>query len=149
MATSQDSTWDVQLEMFKATIDGDPIPIKPESPADPPEPRHSQYSFRSLGRHSRIRVKLGRVDAVLAAETGWLSRVCLTLLDAALSGFLDGVRVQSRASRLGVAASVMDASRRSPTGFTKTPKVLSDSERQAKLKARQDKKFKKKQDLHN
>ncbi len=64
-----------------------------------------QYRFNDLGRNQRIRVKLGKIDEILASETGWLSRACLSLLDGALSGFLDAVRVQSRARASGAAAS--------------------------------------------
>ncbi len=58
--------------------------------------RQQRYSFNDLGRNRRMRVRLGQVDAILAGETGWLSRACLSILDGAISGFLDAVRVQSR-----------------------------------------------------
>ncbi len=103
------------------------------------------YSYRGLGRHSRIRVKLGRVDAILAAETGWLSRACLSVLDGELSGFLDAVRVQSRESR---GASGPSGSRPSSTGFTKTPSPTKEDVKK-RVKGKSDKGFRKKQELHN
>ncbi len=52
--------------------------------------------FQRVGRNARLRAKLAQADQILANETGWLSGVCRSRFDGAVSGFLDAVRVQSR-----------------------------------------------------
>ena len=97
-----------------------------------------QYLYRSLGRNQRLRVKLGRCDAVLANETGWLSRVCLSALAVAVSIFLDSVAVQRRDSFSELLAG---NSTRSSQPITRTP-----AER---VMARQKSKFMRKQERHD
>ncbi len=120
------------------------------SPQLPPSPSRLASQFRRRSRAHDVRRRLDRVAQVLDQDPEWLSRGSLARLDGALSGFLDVVRAEFRASgsrsvRPGSApASQTPTSRFFTETKAKTPEQVAE-----RIQKRSERDFRNKQERHD
>ncbi len=115
--------------------DGVQIPMNlPGDDEDSARPAPSPWQGFQLQLLARLELRVRRVHQVLEEEPTWLSRGSLYAVDAALSGFLNEVREQSRGRRSGASGPRMGFRPDSQTPFVpsytstriKTPQEVID-----------------------